>query len=100
MSYWANELREHGRNDFDLYVADELDQLEDENSKLREAAKCFRHFVNMRGGSWSEMLEILNNVLSCDDDRKQEAHQEAIQDERRAQWHEEMRRETFGHRCG
>lgn len=63
MSYWANELREHGRNDFDHEAADELDRLEDENSKLREAAKCFRHFVNNRGGSWAEMKEILDSVL-------------------------------------
>lgn len=37
MSFYANELREHGRNDFDHLAADELDRLEDENAMLREA---------------------------------------------------------------
>ena len=71
-----------------LDAAAEIEQLEAENLKLVEACRCFRHFVNMRGGSWGEMLEILNSALGDDDDRKQEAHQETMQDKMREEWHE------------
>lgn len=48
-------------------AAAEIEQLEAENAKLVEACRCFRHFVGMRGGSWGEMLEVLNSALGPDE---------------------------------
>lgn len=64
MSITSDQIREFGfihalADD----AADEIEALEAQNEKLIEVCRCFRHFVNMRGGSWSEMLDILNDVL-------------------------------------
>ncbi len=100
MSITSDRIKENG---FIHALADEaaaeIEQLEAENAKLIEACQCFRHFVNMRGGSWAEMLEILTDALSEHNDRNQEAHQETMQDKMREEWHEEMRLDAFGHRC-
>lgn len=101
MSYTSDHIKQSSdiMSDLALAAADEIERLEAENAKLIEACRCFRHFVNMRGGSWGEMLEILNSTLGQDDDRKQESYQETMQDKMREEWHEEMRIDAFGHRC-
>lgn len=67
MSITSDRIREQGffhalADD----AADEIEQLEAENRKLKEACRCFRRFVNMRGGSWAEMQEILTDALVDD----------------------------------
>ena len=65
MSYISDHIKQSSdiMPSLALDAADEIERLEAENAKLIESCRCFRHFVNMRGGSWGEMLEILNSAL-------------------------------------
>jgi hypothetical protein len=63
MSILSEEIKRNGEGSYfeDAAVA-EIEALEKENEKLKEAVKCFRYFVRERGGSWAEMLEILESI--------------------------------------